>query len=247
MADLAQDFIDEYNGKYDDFDGVLKAQCVDGYKRFCWYIGAPVLPTKTGWADGYWYHRMDYSKHVKFITNTKKLKKGDWLFWAKGSSCPLSHVGMFVGYAEDGYAYVFGQNQGGNGGYCIVKLKLDILGAFRFNALEEEPKKEAEWIKDEKGMRCQLGDGSWASDQWVTVGGKTYHVDVNGYMEKRKWITETDGTKRFVLDHGVMAASRWCKLGGNWYFFGKNGALFIGRHQVPVMFDKEGKFIGNWR
>lgn len=242
MADLAQEFIDEYNGKYDDFDGAFKAQCVDGYKRFCWFIKVPVLPTRTGWADGYWYNRMEYSAYAKFITDPKALKKGDWCFWAIGSSCPSSHVAMFVRYAENGYAYFFGENQGGDGGYCTVKLKLDILGAFRFNALQDQ---KAVWVKDTKGQRCKLGD-TWLKNQWVTVDGKTYHTDAEGYMQKHTWIDD-DGVKRFVLDHGVMAASRWCKLDGNWYFFGKNGAMFIGKHTVPVMFDKEGKFIGNWK
>lgn len=242
MADLAQEFIDKYNGKYDDFDGVYKAQCVDGYKRFCSFIKVPVLPTRTGWADGYWYNRIEYASYVKYITDAKALKKGDWCFWAIGSSCPSSHVAMFVSYAENGYAYFFGENQGGDGGYCTVKLKLDILGAFRFNALQDQ---KAVWVKDTKGQRCKLGD-SWVKNQWVTVDGKVYHTDSEGYMQKHEWIEE-DGIKRFVLDHGVMAASRWCWLNGHWYFFGKNGAMFIGKHTVPVMFDKEGKFIGNWK
>lgn len=135
----AQAFINQYNGSVVDYDGVYGAQCVDAYKIFCAWLGVPVRATKTGWADGYWTYRIDYSSHVKFITDAKDLRAGDWLFWAKGSSCSLSHVGMFVSYAGNGYANVFSENQGGNGGFCTKKLKLDILGAFRFNKLEVEP------------------------------------------------------------------------------------------------------------
>lgn len=139
MAKTAQAFINQYNGCVVDYDGVYGAQCVDGFKMFCAWIGAPVLPTRTNWADGYWYYRNEYAKYVKFITDVNSLRAGDWLFWAQGSSCPSSHVGMFVSYAGNGYANVFGENQGGNRGFRTVKLRLDILGAFRFNALEPDP------------------------------------------------------------------------------------------------------------
>lgn len=136
----AQAFINQYNGSVVDYDGVYGAQCVDAFKIFCAWLGVPVRPTKTGWADGYWTYRIDFSKYVTFITNIKELKAGDWLFWARGSkSCPSSHVGMFVSYAGDGYAMIFSENQGGNGGFRTIKLGLDILGAFRFNGLEPEP------------------------------------------------------------------------------------------------------------
>jgi hypothetical protein len=238
MAKTAQDFINAFSGKVDDFDGAYGAQCVDAFKRFCQWIGIPVYPTRTNWADGYWKYRIQYSAYVKFITNPKELKPGDWLFWAIGSSCPSSHVGMFVRYAEeDGYAYVFGQNQGGNGGYTIVKLRLDILGAFRFNALQEQ---EPQWVDG----KAKMPDGTVLKNQFVIVDGKVYHTDANGCMQKRTFVTE-NGVKYFMLDHGVMAASRWVVFKGKWYFFGKNGAQFIGKHHVPVMFDKNGVFIGN--
>jgi hypothetical protein len=242
MAKTADDFINTYNGKVDDFDGVLKAQCVDAYKRFCWWLGVPVLATKTGWADGYWYHRVDYSKHVTYITNTKKLKKGDWLFWAKGSSCPSSHVAMFVKYAENGYAYCFGQNQGGNGGYCTVKLKLDILGAFRFKALEEE---KPEWKQDDTGWWYRYPDGSYPKNEWKFIDNEWYFFNEKGYMQTG-WI-QTKGVWYYCNEKGKMLKSTWLEYNGQWYFLGKNGAMFIGKHSVPVMFDKEGKFIGNWR
>lgn len=139
MAKTAQAFINQYNGTVVDYDGVYGAQCVDAFKIFCAWIGAPVKPTKTGWADGYWTYRIEYNAHVKFITDVKNLQPGDWLFWARGSSCPLSHVGMFVSYNGSGHANIFSENQGGNGGFCTKKLKLDILGAFRFYKLEPEP------------------------------------------------------------------------------------------------------------
>lgn len=137
----AQAFINQYNRTTVDYDGAYGAQCVDAFKIFCAWLGVIVRATGTGWADGYWYNRNSdgYAKYCKFITDANALKAGDWLFWAHGSSCASSHVGMFVGYAEKGYGYIFSENQQKNfKGFCTVKLKLDILGAFRFNKLEPE-------------------------------------------------------------------------------------------------------------
>lgn len=139
----AQAFINQYNGSVVDYDGVYGAQCVDAFKIFCAWLGVPVRPTKTGWADGYWTYRIDYSAYVQFITDVNALEPGDWLFWAKGSSCPLSHVGMFVSYNGTGYGNIFSENQGTKtspfAGFRTSKLKLDILGAFRFKKLEKDP------------------------------------------------------------------------------------------------------------
>ncbi len=254
MAKTAQAFIDEYKGKKDDYDGVYGEQCVDAYKRFCKWLGVPVLATKTGWADGYWYHRIDYSAHVTYITDPKKLKKGDWLFWARGSSCPSSHVAMFVSYAGSGYAYCFGQNQGGNGGYTTVKLKLDILGAFRFKALQNET---PNWIKDNRGWWYKHADGSYTTHGWEKIKGKWYYFGSDGYM-LTGWIAYKDGW--YYCDEDGAMVTNWRKINNKWYFFDTNGkmvtgwiswkgkwyycddsgAMVTGKKTVPAYFDENG-------
>lgn len=137
----AQAFINQYNRTTVDYDGWYGAQCVDAFKIFCAWLGVIVRATLTGWADGYWTNRntQGYASYCDFITDVNALKAGDWLFWGHGSSCANSHVGMFVSYAGNGYAYVFSENQQKDfKGFCTVKLKLDILGAFRFKKLEPE-------------------------------------------------------------------------------------------------------------
>lgn len=239
MAKTAQAFIDQFNGKVIDYDGVYGAQCVDGYKQWCNWIKAPVLATKTGWADGYWTHRIDYSGYVTYITDKSKLKKGDWCFWAKGSSCPSSHVAMFVSYADSGYGNFFGQNQGGNGGFRTVRIKLDILGAFRFKSLQAEA---PEWKKEAKGWRYIYPDGTAAKNKWLAIGGKKYHFDASGYMQTG-WI-QLSGKWYYLKSDGSLLTSDWLEYKGKWYFLGKDGAMFIGKHTVPVYFNKDGALIG---
>lgn len=132
-----QEFISTYNGKAIDDDGFANVQCVDAFRVFNRWAGYPVLPTVTGWADGYWWYRnsQGWSKYFEFITNPRALKAGDWLFWAYGSkSCPSSHVGMFTGYANSfkSVGYIFSENQGtAHSGFSTVQINLDICGAFR--------------------------------------------------------------------------------------------------------------------
>jgi hypothetical protein len=55
-----QAFINQYSGTVVDYDGVYGAQYVDAYKIFCAWLGVPVYPTKTGWADGYWTFKSEF-------------------------------------------------------------------------------------------------------------------------------------------------------------------------------------------
>lgn len=162
-------FIDEYNGKsvnrgYGWNDSYYGYQCVAGFKTFCEWAGIGAYPTGTNYADGYWYLRNDTPKSVanfNFIENASQLKKGDWCFWAHGSSNPESHVAMFVDYAGDGYGYFFGENQGfynGFSGFQTVKARLDILGAFRWKQWADSSSK--------------LVDGL----QTIVYQNATYHV-----------------------------------------------------------------------
>ncbi len=130
-----QEFIDAYIGKAYAETPELGVQCVYGYKVFCNWCGVGQYPTGTGWADGYWNLRWQTPKsyeNFEFITDRSALQKGDWLIWSQGSSCPYSHIAMFVDYTSSEYGRIFGQNQASFKGFTIVENKLDILGAFRW-------------------------------------------------------------------------------------------------------------------
>lgn len=127
MAKTPENFYQEFNGKAIDADHAYGVQCVDGFRVFCnWAIGKS-WPTGTGWADGYWYNRKQHSD--QFIEVSKNnLRDGDWVFWARGSkSHPSSHVAMYYHGME------FGQNQGGNRGFCLKQTNFgDCLGGLRW-------------------------------------------------------------------------------------------------------------------
>lgn len=131
-------FVSEYMGKWVDDDGAYGAQCVDGLRTGCKYLGIPAIPTPNNWADGYWTclnadgtpsasTEQWQKKYFDKIRSTADFKDGDWVIWARGSgSHPSSHVAMFYKGQE------FGENQGGTGAFCLKNTNFsDALGALR--------------------------------------------------------------------------------------------------------------------
>lgn len=143
MYKTAQSFYDAYNGKGVNKgkgwnDSAFGYQCVAGFKAYCEYEDVPVIPTGNGYADGYWYERLNngMSQYFEYIDDIKELKRGDWCIWSRGSSCPLSHISMYWKGVNGTCAQFFGQNQSGHPYFTLENIKLDILGAYR---LRENP------------------------------------------------------------------------------------------------------------
>lgn len=129
MSKTAKSFYEKYNGRAIDYDKGYGVQCVDGARLWMDYFLGSSIPCSGGWASGYWTGNRSWfkSKGCTEITNYKNLRNGDLVIWAKGSSShPSSHVAMYYNGKE------FGQNQGGNRGFCLKNTNFsDMAGAFR--------------------------------------------------------------------------------------------------------------------
>lgn len=119
-------------------DSYFGYQCVAGFKHFCEWMGIPVILTPNNYADGYWKctnvngsanasTKNWQTKYFDKITGVKNFQNGDWVMWSKGSkSHPSSHIAMYYLGKE------FGQNQGGNGAFCLKSTDFsDAIGALR--------------------------------------------------------------------------------------------------------------------
>lgn len=209
MAKTYKDFINKYNGKVIDYDGVFGAQCVDGFKVFCNWAGYPVKATMTGWADGYWWYRTNqgWSKYFDFITDPRLLQAGDWLFWAYGSkSCRYSHVAMFTGYSNSTKTrgYIFGENQGGNRGFRTIDNPLDICGAFRpklFKTTVPDTKAKAyitSLYKNILGRNPDTGGlNSWTK---AIEQGQNPKYIVAGMFNSREYTNKKKNNSDFIKD-----------------------------------------------
>lgn len=138
MSKTPYDFYREFNGKSIDYDKSKGVQCVDGFKAFLHWIGAPVITTGTGWADGYWINRYTngLAKNFIFINNVKEFITGDWVIWIgnkkpgdykPSKSHPSSHVSMYFEGKE------FGESASIPREFTLKRTDFsDAVGAFRW-------------------------------------------------------------------------------------------------------------------
>lgn len=153
MSKLPIDFINKYNGSSIDFDKSYGVQCVDAFKLFCYWAFGSYWATGNNYADGYWYGRNQHKD--KFIAvPPNQLRDGDWAIWARGSkSHPASHVAMYYGGKE------FGQNQGGNRGFCLKDTTFsDCLGGLRWVGFKDlvPAKPQAKPVNNYKGKKTTI-------------------------------------------------------------------------------------------
>ena len=109
-----QTFINTWNGKASDIDGVAGMQCVDTYKEILKVIGYhnPARPIGgDGYAHQIWYLRNSSGIMQYFDEVQGQPQLGDVAVWSQGGQTPYSHVAMFVKSNGDGTADFFGQNQ----------------------------------------------------------------------------------------------------------------------------------------
>lgn len=133
-------FVNEYLGKCIDDDGAYGAQCVDGIRVGCKYLGIPVKPTPNNWADGYWTClnadgtlneeiKAWQERYFVKIEDPRTFMSGDWVIWGRNGASPShpnSHVGMYYN------GKCFGENQGGDRSFCLKATNFsDALGALR--------------------------------------------------------------------------------------------------------------------
>ena len=120
-----------------DFDGAYGSQCYDLMAYFHYvYTGRWLSTAGTGAAYGIWDAR-DYNNsgnEYELIYNVYDIKPGDWVIFHNGV---YGHVGMALGYYNNGYVALLGTNQGGyacpGGGAAanVINASLDdFSGAF---------------------------------------------------------------------------------------------------------------------
>lgn len=126
-------FIELYNGKSVDSDGVAGFQCVDTFKLILTILGDPDANRALG-GDGYahqiWY-RFDALGYGAYFDRVSTPKLGDVAIFAASGETPDSHVAMYVSDAGGGRANFFGQNQGASYHNTVSLPTSNVLGYLR--------------------------------------------------------------------------------------------------------------------
>lgn len=149
-----------------DLDGLYGAQCVDLSADFNYnYTGRWFSTCGTGAAYGLWdCKEYNAGDDYELIADATALQPGDIVVLGGGQ---YGHVGIALGYYNNGYIALLGQNQGGascNGGGAVanvVNMSLKTFrGAFRPKMyIKAEPKApETSTTSDCTSYRVQSGD-----------------------------------------------------------------------------------------
>ena len=132
------EFVNKYNKKKVDFDGVYGAQCVDLFRQYakeCLNIPehTGACATSGGAKDLFIdYPKMPIEKKY-FIRETKKtFIPGDVLIWNETDKNKYGHVAIFLGYLGKNAIIVFEQNGiSQEGAEIVLRDKTNLLGYLR--------------------------------------------------------------------------------------------------------------------
>ena len=133
-----EEFIDKYDGKKVDFDGVYGAQCVDLFRQYT----KDVLGIKehtgpcqtTGGAKDLYldYDKMPVEKKYFYRSKQKNWVQGDILIWDSTPTNKYGHVAIFLAKIGTNDFLVFEQNGiTQNGAEIKMRSRTNLLGYLR--------------------------------------------------------------------------------------------------------------------
>lgn len=135
---ILEEFIDKYDGKKVDFDGVYGAQCVDLFRQYAkevLRIKEHTGPCQTtgGAKDLYLdYDKMPLEKKYFIRSRSKNWKAGDILIWDSTPTNKYGHVAIFLATIGVNHLLVFEQNGITQAGAQIkMRSRENLLGYLR--------------------------------------------------------------------------------------------------------------------
>lgn len=129
MDDL-NNYVSEHEGNSYDVDGAYNDQCWDLFAQYCEEneIGDKfdygTQPYGYAYGVSLKYKKSGAYKYFDAVSS-EDIQPGDWLFWDRGSSCPLSHVALLIEKYDDGTGLCLSQTEGQ--GTRLVKIPLDVM------------------------------------------------------------------------------------------------------------------------
>lgn len=180
-----KEFINYYNGKAIDYDGVAGAQCVDLAKL---YVNK-VFGLSTGaWGNAKdWYLNYNNIANLKNnftrIANTPSFvpQKGDIVVWGAGLGNTYGHIAIATGEGNTSQFYSYDMNWGGKACKKVLHNYKGFLGVLRPNnqnkIIENSISNNLFWVRVDKETACVRNKpnsktGALAGSQYLKKGAK---------------------------------------------------------------------------
>lgn len=149
------EFINTYNGKSFDYDGVAGVQCVDLAKMY--------LDKVFGIKVGAWGNAKDYyenfnnlplKNHFTRIANTPSFvpQKGDIVVWGAGLGNKYGHIAIATGEGNTSTFYSYDLNWGGKTVKRVQHNYKGFLGVLRPN--DQSKINNSFWVRVDKAKAC---------------------------------------------------------------------------------------------
>lgn len=142
---------------------------------------------------------------------------------------PSDYYGLIWRAKEAGFPaiiieHAFIDNQSDYYNFLSSDAKLQSLGVADAKGIAAAyGLSKGKWELDGTGWRWQYGDGTYAKDCWVLVGGTWYYMGSDTYM-LTGW--QTINGAKYYLDPGSGAMKiGWLLLDGKWYYLNGSGAM----------------------
>ena len=103
------------------------------------------------------------------------------------------------------------------------------------------------WMNDGIGWWWKITGGDYAKNETLTLDGRVYRFDQNGYM-LTGWVY-WDGAWRYHNGAGAQVTG-WVNLGGSWYYLDPSGSMHTGWLQMGsnwYYFDASGRMVTGWQ
>ncbi len=197
-----------------------------------WYYFNSNCIMQVGWLNlgGSWYY-LDSSGEM--ITGLKTISGKDYYF--NGS-----------GLMQTGWASIKGKDYYFDGTGAMVKdtwigdYYVDETGAWVPNKVKPT------WIKDNTGWWYRHEDGSYTTNDFEVIDGKTYYFNASGYM-----VTGWDyiENKWYYFDTSGAMRTNWILLGNTWYYMESDGNMVTGKQTIQekeYYFDASGAMKTGW-
>ena len=142
---------------------------------------------------------------------------------------PSDYYGLIYRAKKAGFPaiiieHAFIDNQSDYNNFLSSDAKLQSLGVADAKGIAEAyGLSKGKWELDGTGWRWQYGDGTYAKDCWVLVGGTWYYMGSDTYM-LTGWQT-INGAKYYLNPGSGAMQIGWLLLEGKWYYLNSSGAM----------------------
>ena len=227
-----EQFYAETVNKCIDVDGYPKdhpVQCIDGFRYWGQVNSVPIPATPNNWADGYWYSRdkLGFNKWFEYIIDPNQYKSGDWIIWGRkdmpggSASHPSSHVAMYYVPPGSNIAYEYGENQGGNGGFCLKQTTFsDSLGGLRWKGYKPMNIDKGYQHLTYKGIEIDIVRATAANGyklHLISAGDGAYSLaDLMDFDSDSLGIVCAVNSNYFVMDSGLHLGCEGDEVGTYW-------------------------------